>query len=75
MPLTKKGDKIMANMKKEYGPEEGKRVFYASRNKGKIKGVDPESSKGSKHTHRGSHEPRPKAHKYARNRRLEKERL
>ena len=40
MPLTKKGKKIMAAMEKEYGKERGQRVFYASANKGKIKGVD-----------------------------------
>ena len=40
MPLTKKGSKIMANMKKEYGAKKAERVFYASRNKGTIKGVD-----------------------------------
>ena len=39
MPLTKKGKKIMRAMKKEYGPEKGKRVFYASQNKGTIKGT------------------------------------
>lgn len=43
MPLTDKGEKIMANMQREYGGEAGKRVFYASRNKGVISGVDPES--------------------------------
>lgn len=26
------GDKVMSNMKREYGPEEGKRVFYATAN-------------------------------------------
>ena len=40
MPLTKKGKKIMAEMQEEYGKERGQRVFYASANKGKIKGVD-----------------------------------
>lgn len=39
MPITKKGTKIMANMKKEYGAKKGKQVFYASANAGKIKGV------------------------------------
>ena len=39
MPLTKKGTKILAAMKKEYGAEKGKRVFYASQNKGTIKGT------------------------------------
>ncbi len=40
MPLTKKGSKILSNMKKEYGKKRGEQVFYASRNKGTIKGVD-----------------------------------
>jgi len=53
MPLTDKGDKIMSAMKSQYGAEKGERVFYASRNKGTITGVDPASSrtatpKGSK---------------------------
>ncbi len=39
MPLTKKGRKIKAAMRKSYGEEKGERVFYASANKGKIKGV------------------------------------
>ena len=43
MPLTPKGQKIMSAMKKEYGEEKGEKVFYASRNKGIINGVDPES--------------------------------
>ena len=37
--LTKKGRTILGAMEKEYGPETGKRVFYASENSGKIKGV------------------------------------
>lgn len=40
MPLTKKGKKIMSSMKKEYGVKKAKKVFYASRNKGTIKGID-----------------------------------
>ena len=40
MPKTKKGKKIMAAMKKTYGSEKGEEVFYKSRNKGTIKGVD-----------------------------------
>ena len=40
MPLTDKGKKIMKAMKKEYGKKKGEQVFYASRNKGKIKGVE-----------------------------------
>lgn len=44
MPLTPKGDKIMSSMKDQYGDKKGEQVFYASRNKGTISGVDPESS-------------------------------
>jgi hypothetical protein len=44
MPLTDKGDKIMGSMKSEYGPEKGKSVFYASKNAGKISGVDDTTS-------------------------------
>lgn len=40
MPLTKKGQKILANMQKEYGPRKGESVFYASINKGKITGAE-----------------------------------
>lgn len=40
MPLTKKGDEILAKMEERYGTEKGKEVFYASRNKGTITGVD-----------------------------------
>jgi hypothetical protein len=40
MPLTRKGRKIMRAMKREYGGEKGEEVFYRSRNKGTIKGVD-----------------------------------
>ena len=39
MPLTKKGEKIKAAMKKEYGAKKGEQIFYASENKGSIKGV------------------------------------
>ena len=39
MPLNKKGAKIKAAMKKQYGPKKGEQVFYASENKGTIKGV------------------------------------
>jgi len=39
-PLTKKGQKILAAMKKVYGEEKGEQIFYASRNKGTISGVD-----------------------------------
>lgn len=39
-PLTKKGEKILAAMKKAYGEEKGEQIFYAAKNKGKISGVD-----------------------------------
>ena len=39
MPLNKKGKKILKSMKKTYGKKKGKNVFYASINKGKVKGV------------------------------------
>jgi len=38
--MTKKGKKIKSAMMKEYGKKRGEQVFYASRNKGTIKGVD-----------------------------------
>jgi hypothetical protein len=40
MPLTEKGQKILSSMKKQYGPEKGEQVFYASKNAGKLTGVD-----------------------------------
>jgi len=40
MPITSKGRAIMAAMKKQYGDKKGEGVFYASKNKGNIKGVD-----------------------------------
>ena len=40
MPLTRKGKKIERAMDKEYGDKRGKKVFYASKNKGTIKGVE-----------------------------------
>lgn len=45
MPLTKKGSKIKSAMEKEYGKKKGDSIFYASENKGTIKGV---SKKGKK---------------------------
>lgn len=40
MPLSEKGKKIKKAMKAEYGAKKGERVFYASANKGTIKGVE-----------------------------------
>lgn len=45
MPLTKKGQKIMKAMKDEYGAKKGEEVFYASKNKGKLKGVEKSGRK------------------------------
>ena len=45
MPLTEKGTKIMNAMKSEYGSKNGESVFYASRNKGRIEGVDKAAGK------------------------------
>ena len=39
MPLTKKGKKIKRAMTRQYGAKKGREVFYASANKGRIKGV------------------------------------
>jgi hypothetical protein len=41
MPLTKKGKKVMSAMKKTYGSDKkAKSVFYASVNKGTVKGAE-----------------------------------
>ena len=40
MPLTIKGKKIKKSMEKTYGKKKAKKVFYATINKGKIKGVE-----------------------------------
>ena len=40
MPLNKKGRKIMKSMKEQYGKKRGETVFYASKNKGVIKGLE-----------------------------------
>ena len=40
MPLNKKGKKIMKSMNKQYGKKNVETVFYASKNKGVIKGVE-----------------------------------
>lgn len=43
MPLTSKGEEILASMQKEYGEKKGEAAFYASKNSGKITGVDARS--------------------------------
>ena len=47
MPLNEKAKKIMKSMKKQYGKKRGETVFYASKNKGVIKGVE-KRKKGAK---------------------------
>lgn len=49
MPLTKKGAKIKAKMKKFYGKDKGESVFYASENKGTITGVAEEPKRKPHH--------------------------
>lgn len=41
MPLTAKGEEIKSAMQKQYGAKKGASVFFASANKGTIKGVEP----------------------------------
>lgn len=43
MPLNAKGKKVQAAMQKTYGKKKGKSVFYASVNKGTVKGVEKRS--------------------------------
>mgnify|MGYP001581668726 CR=1 FL=1 len=46
MPLTKKGAKLLKQMKEEYGKKKGTGVFYASAKKGTIKEVHKGKKKG-----------------------------
>ncbi len=45
MPLTKKGARIREAMEKYYGKDKGEEVFYASVNKGTIKGAKKKTRK------------------------------
>ena len=47
MPLSDKGKKVIKAMHDKYGKKEGDSVFYASKNAGKIEGVEkkPEAKK------------------------------
>ena len=47
MPLTKRGKKIKRKMQETYGKDRGEEVFYASRNKGTIQGVEEKKRKPS----------------------------
>ena len=40
MTLNEKGKNIIKSMRKQYGKKRGEQVFYASKNKGTIKGVE-----------------------------------
>jgi len=46
-PLNKKGLKIREKMEQFYGKDKGDAVFYASENKGSIKGVTKKKKKSS----------------------------
>lgn len=46
MPLTQKGKKILSAMRRQYGFKKGAEVFYASINKGKIKGAEGKKKHG-----------------------------
>jgi hypothetical protein len=45
MPLTKKGAKIKGAMTNTYGKKKGSSVFYASLNKGTVKGAEKKTTK------------------------------
>lgn len=47
MPLTKKGTEVMRAMKAEYGAAKGEQVFYATRNAGKLTGVERSGGAGA----------------------------
>lgn len=48
MPLTKTGKRVMKNFQKEYGKDEGKRIFYAYTNARKELKKDLHKSNKSK---------------------------
>jgi hypothetical protein len=49
MPLTGKGEKVLDNMQDTYGStEKAKQVLYASKNSGKITGIDAQSTSANK---------------------------
>ena len=55
MPLTAKGNKILAHMKQQYGEEKGKSVFYASQSKGTISGTHKGKKRGNRTMRRFKH--------------------
>ena len=48
MPLNEKGRKIIKSKKEQYGKKRGETVFYASLNKGVIKGVEKTKKRSKK---------------------------
>ena len=50
MPETKKGRKIKRAMEKHYGKNKGDQVFYASVNKGTVKGAHKGGHAGRRST-------------------------
>ena len=44
MPLSTKGNKILKNIKKQYGTKKEKSVFYAMKRSGKLKNVKKKTS-------------------------------
>jgi hypothetical protein len=51
MPLTAKGEKIRRAMHEQYGAKKGESVFYASINKGNIKGAEKSGESPNPSTH------------------------
>ena len=51
MPLTAKGEKIRRAMHEQYGAKKGESVFYASINKGNIKGAEKSGERPNPSTH------------------------
>lgn len=45
MPLTKKGKKVKKAMQKSYGKKKGEKIYYATENKGKVKGLKKKKRK------------------------------
>jgi len=44
MPLTQKGQELLKKLQAEYGPEHGKQVLYAGKNKGTFTGIDEQKA-------------------------------
>ena len=48
MPLTEKGRKVKKAMEHAYGKDKGKKIFYATENKGKVKELIKKKKKKNK---------------------------